>query len=377
MDDMDTIERTEALEARARRLCQEFEAQAARHDADDSFVAGNFARLKEEGLLAAGVPAELGGGGAGIGELAGMLRILGAGCGSTALALAMHTHSVATPAWRWKNQPQAKAAVEPLLKMVAEKGAVLVTSGGSDWIGGSGKAEKVEGGYRVTARKAFASSSPVGNVLSTMVLAGNKVIHFAVPLSAPEVTKLDNWRTLGMRGTGSHDLQIENFFVPDDKVALIREAGAWHPLWHIIVTMAFPLIYAVYVGVAEGARDLSLEMAKPRGDAGTRRLAGEMETALWGARVAHDEMVRVAEAQMPSAVTVNRIMMGRRSVEEKAIRAVELAMELAGGAGFYRERGLERRFRDIQAARYHPMKREAQYAYAGALALGEPVDAIY
>jgi alkylation response protein AidB-like acyl-CoA dehydrogenase len=76
-------------------------------------------------------------------------------------------------------------------------------------------------------------------------------------------------------------------------------------------------------------------------------------------------------------VTVNRIMMGRRSVEEKAIRAVELAMELAGGAGFYRERGLERRFRDIQAARYHPMKREAQYAYAGALALGEPVDAIY
>ena len=52
-------------------------------------------------------------------------------------------------------------------------------------------------------------------------------------------------------------------------------------------------------------------------------------------------------------------------------------MELAGGAGFYRADGLERRFRDIQGARYHPMQAGAQAQYAGAMALGMPVTNVY
>jgi alkylation response protein AidB-like acyl-CoA dehydrogenase len=60
-----------------------------------------------------------------------------------------------------------------------------------------------------------------------------------------------------------------------------------------------------------------------------------------------------------------------------AIRAVELAMEAAGGAGFYRAPGLERRFRDIQGARYHPLQAGPQAEYAGALALGLPVTKIF
>ena len=52
-------------------------------------------------------------------------------------------------------------------------------------------------------------------------------------------------------------------------------------------------------------------------------------------------------------------------------------MELAGGAGFYRANGLERRFRDIQGARYHPMQPGAQAHYAGAMALGMPVTNVY
>jgi hypothetical protein len=52
-------------------------------------------------------------------------------------------------------------------------------------------------------------------------------------------------------------------------------------------------------------------------------------------------------------------------------------MELAGGAGFYRGNGLERRFRDIQGARYHPLQAGPQARYAGAMALGVPVTRIY
>ena len=70
-------------------------------------------------------------------------------------------------------------------------------------------------------------------------------------------------------------------------------------------------------------------------------------------------------------------MIGKTLVAENAIRTVELAMELAGGAGFYRAAGLERRFRDVQGARYHPLQSGPQAAYAGAMALGLPVATIF
>ena len=59
------------------------------------------------------------------------------------------------------------------------------------------------------------------------------------------------------------------------------------------------------------------------------------------------------------------------------IGTVEMALETAGGAGFYRKAELERLFRDIQAARYHPLQKEAQTDFAGAMALGLPTEAIF
>ena len=79
----------------------------------------------------------------------------------------------------------------------------------------------------------------------------------------------------------------------------------------------------------------------------------------------------------PSAETINQVMIGRQLVERHAIAAVELAMQLAGGAGFFRATGLERRFRDIQAARYHPLQAGPQAQYAGSMALGLPVDKVF
>jgi alkylation response protein AidB-like acyl-CoA dehydrogenase len=366
----------------ARELGPELARRADTRRDEDEFVADNFALLKEAGLVEAGVPVELGGGGAGVDELAAMLRILGYHCGSTGLAFSMHTHSVAIPAWRWKHQPPAKAAVEPLLKRIATERIMMLSSGGSDWIGGSGKAEKVEGGYRITARKVFASGAPTGNVLMTMAVLdteeGPMVLHFGIPMNSPQVKVLDTWRTLGMRGTGSHDVSIEGHVVPEAAVALKRKAGEWHPLFHVIATTAFPLIYSVYLGVAESARDLALGLAKRKTPGPhTITLAGQMETELAGARMAHESMLAAVRLNAPSAATINQVMIGRQLVERHAIAAVEHAMMLAGGAGFYRSAGLERRFRDIQAARYHPLQAGPQAEYAGAMALGLPVDKIF
>lgn len=368
------------IAARARHLVPHLAAGAAEADEQDRFVAGNYDLLKQAGLVEAGVPTELGGGGAEIRELAEMLRMLAQGCSSTALAFSMHTHQVAVPAWRWRHQKLA--AMEPLLKRIASERIILLSSGGSDWLPGSGTAERVEGGYRITARKVFSSGAPLGDLLMTGAVleedGARHVLHFGVNMKAPEVKVLDTWRALGMRGTGSHDVAIEGLFIPDAAVALKRKAGVWHPLFHVIATIAFPLVYAVYLGVAEHARDIAVKVAQARTPTeDILHLAGRMDTALRAARLAHDWMLCAAERNAPSAESINDVMTGKALVTEHAIRTVELAMELAGGAAFHRRTGLERLFRDIQGARYHPLQAGPQARYAGAMALGAPVEGIF
>lgn len=364
----------------AQGLSGQIAAGAARADAEDQFVAENYAALKAAGLVEAAVPQELGGGGAEVRDLCGMLRVLGRACGSTALAFSMHTHQVAIPAWRWRHQKIA--AVEPLLKRIAADRIVLLSSGGSDWLNGSGTARKVEGGYRVSGRKIFTSGAAAGNVFMTGAVleeGGEKyVLHFGAPMAAAEVTILDTWHTLGMRGTGSHDVMLDEVFIPDAGVALKRKAGEWHPLFHVIGMIAHPLIYAAYLGVADNACRIALDLAKKRPVShDLRAMAGRMMTELHGAEVAHEAMLAVSDRNAPSAEAVNETMMGKILAADHMTRAVELALELASGAGFYRSAGLERCFRDIQGARFHAMQRGPQAQYAGAMALGEDVAKIF
>src|SRR5947208_14205623 len=150
--------------ARADRIAGEIAEAAARHDADDSFVSDGYQRLKEEGFFKALVPAELGGGGAGYGEICHAIRHIAASCGATALAFSMHSHLVAAAAWRWRHQ---NAPTEGLLKRVAAENLILVSSGGSDWLKSAGAATKTDGGYLINARKIFSRGCPPGDPLVT------------------------------------------------------------------------------------------------------------------------------------------------------------------------------------------------------------------
>ncbi len=240
----------------ARELGAQLAKRAATHDADDSFVADNYQEFKKHKLFSAGVPCHLGGGGASHPELCGMLNELAHYCSSSALALSMHTHVLATMVCRYKH---GAVAVEPLLKRIANEELILVTSGGSDWLDGSGKAEKVEGGFRVTGRKIFSSGCPSGELLMTTAvyedpLAGPTVLHVPVPLNGPGIQIHDNWRAMGMRGTGSNDITIEGVFVPGASVLLRRPRGKWDPFFDVLSPVVWPLVMAVYVGVAEAAR---------------------------------------------------------------------------------------------------------------------------
>lgn len=361
----------------AQAIADRIAAHAERHDAEESFVDEGFAALKAAGFFKALVPAEFGGGGAELSEICAAIRVLGAACGSTALAFSMHTHLVAAAAWRWRNQG---APTDGLLKRVAAEDLALVSSGGSDWLASGGTATKVEGGFQIDARKAFSSGCQSGDLLMTSAVyddpeAGPSVLHFAVPLRGEGVTIADSWHVIGMRGTGSHDVVLDRVFVADAGVAGRRPRGKWHMLFHVISMIAFAPIYSAYAGVADGARSKALGIARGRAaDADLLRRAGEMENAHAAMDIALASMIAIAETGTPGPETSNAAMIRRTLVGRGAIETVERAMEFAGGAAFYRKAGLERAFRDVQGARFHPLQLGPQLDLAGRVALGLDID---
>ena len=357
----------------AQELAPTFAARAAGHDADDTFVSENYAELRRRRVFSAAVPAELGGGDASRAETFDLLRTLGRACPSTGLALAMHMHQVLVPVWRWRHE---RAPVEPFLRRLAAEELIVASSGGSDWLAGSGRADPVEGGYRVSGRKIFASGSPAADLFSTMAVHddpadGPTVVQFVIPLDAPGVTRHDNWRTLGMRGTGSHDVTLESVFVPDEAITVRRPSGRWSHVWHIVAATALPAIFSVYLGAAEAAREAALrQAARRRDDPTVQEMVGAMDTELGAARMAWRAMVDVTDRGTVGPEVTNEVMIARTVAGRALLRTAEAALEVAGGAGFFRSAGLERLFRDLQGARYHALRGPAQRRYAGRLALG-------
>ncbi len=350
-------------------------AEATKCDETNTYVAANMALLREHGFLALAVPAELGGAGLSYRELSNMLRELAHHCSATALALAMHTHVVAAAAWRWRNQ---QAPTDGLLKRVAAEKLQILSSGGSDWLPSSGTAKKVEGGYRIHARKVFASGAPSAQLLMTSAIevdapAGSTVLHFGVPMKAEGVSIVENWDTLGMRGTASHEVVLDGVFVADAAIGGRRKPGVWDMTFHIVSMVAFPLVYSVYAGIAERARDVAVRAATKRREVDVEAV-GALETELAATRIALDAFVTFAEDAQPNPQTTSGIFIHRTLVARSAIRTVELALEAAGGAAYFRRTGLERLFRDVQAARFHPLPEVQQRRIAGRLALEMPID---
>ena len=382
------------IAAIASSLGEQFATRAAASDEGDRFVSENYQALKQSGLVEAGVPRELGGGGADIDELAAMLRTLAYHCGSTGLAFSMHTHQVAIPAWRWRHQKAT--AVEPLLKRIANDRIILLSSGGSDWIGGSGKAEKVEGGYRISARKVFTSAAAAGDVLMTGAVVHSDsepdaVIHFPVPMKAPEVKVLDTWHTLGLRGTGSHDAVADEVFVPAARTFSLFDGPVLdRPLYRFPAFGFFALsIAAAALGNARGAIDELVALATHKVGLGSSRTlaertgthatVAEAEASLRAARAVYYEAIDAAwqSAQDDQVVSVdlrNGLRLAATHATRSAADVVRSMYDLGGGTAIYDDAPLQRRFRDAHTATAHFQVNEASRELPGRLLLGQPAD---
>ncbi|HEX6243886.1 MAG TPA: acyl-CoA dehydrogenase family protein [Polyangiales bacterium] len=358
------------------QLGPDFAERAAAADLEGRFVADNYAALKREKLLSAAVPAELGGGGASYAEVCNGLRELAHYCGSTALALSMHTHLVAAAVWRYRHGQPA----EPLLRRIAAEQLVLVSTGAGDWIDSVGKAERVPGGYRVNALKRFCSGAPAGDLLMTTAPShdperGDEVLHFALSLRAKGVSLQNDWDTLGMRGTGSVSVLLEDVFVPDEAVSLRRSAGQWHPAWSVTMTVAPAIYMAPYVGLAERAATLAKDAARKRAvEPVMLATLGQLENSLTLAQMAFREMVELAREYdfEPSTERASQLLV-RKTLAANAVRTtLESAVELVGGSALFRSQGIERLMRDAAGAPFHPLPEKKQQQFTARVALGLP-----
>ncbi|HEY8544242.1 MAG TPA: acyl-CoA dehydrogenase, partial [Acidimicrobiales bacterium] len=305
--------------------------------------------------------------------------------GATALASAMHQYNTLAQVFRWRNgAPDA----EGVLRRIAEEGIVIATSGGSDWLWPTTVATPTEDGsaFRVSGRKVFCSQAPGATVLATSAVvgepgAGGEVLHFSVPFGADGVRIEETWDTLGMRGTASHDVVIDDVLVPAEKVAGRRPYGELGAPLMVALAHFAPVGAATYLGIAQGARDHVVAAATAT-NRGVRPLAdlervqrqvglvdGKLQVAWWGIMGALDQ---VGDPYPADAATVTALMLAKRHAVLEAIEVVDLCMDTLGGRSYFRRNPLERALRDVRAGTFHPLTPENTLTYAGRHVLGRP-----
>lgn len=349
---------------------------ADRHDLEGSFVTEGVEAARDSAYLASPVPVELGGSGARTADIVDAQRVIARACGSTALACSMHLHVVLAAAWRWRRGDEV---VEPTLRKVGEDRVVVVSTGGNDWTHPTAVATPVEGGWRVSGRKTFASNSPAGGALATFAVvgepaAGAEVLAFGCPINAEGVTVEETWDSIGMRGTASHDIVLDEVFVGEGQIIGRRHWGELDRPLLVASLHAWPVIYASYLGVAEGLVEAVLAASKaPHEHArSVGLLDARLRSARWALYGALADLGDDPEPTMEHFITLQQM---KWLVTSACREIAALAPEVAGGATYARRGAVDRMTRDLGAAAYHPYPPDKSLSLAGRATLGlDPFD---
>lgn len=267
----------------------------------------------------------------------------------------------------------------------------------------SGVAMPVEGGYRVTGRWAFASGiMHAGWVMGgCRVQEGGRPPHVA-PSGPPvtrlmflpraEATVLDTWHTGGLRGTGSHDFEVADVFVPAARAVSFTDPPVERgPLYGLpAVTLFAALIASVSLGIARRALELFQELASVktpifspdllRASPVARSELGQAEGLLRAGRAFLLESVRDAWATAAGGGPLSwrqrgLLWLAATQATTQALQAADIVYRAGGASSVYASTGLERCLRDIRAASQHVCVAPANYEVAGRLFLGGDMSA--
>jgi alkylation response protein AidB-like acyl-CoA dehydrogenase len=361
------------------KLAQEVAAvagpEADRHDLEGSFAVEGIEAARDLGYLASPVPDALGGFDARTPEVAAAQRVIARACGSTALACSMHLHVVLAAAWRWR---RGHEVVEPMLRRVGEDRIIVASTGGNDWTKPTTVATPVDGGWRVSGRKVFASISPAATVAATFAVIGDpelgaEVIAFGCPLAADGVRIEETWDAAGMRATGSHDLVLDDVMVTDAQVVARRTWGELDGPLLVASLHAWPVVYSTYLGVAEGLVEAVVDSGKL--DERAARQVGlldyQLRSAQWALAAV---MTSLGDDPDPTIESFFTLQQMKRVVTVACQEIAVTAAELAGGGAYARRGPVDRMIRDLRAAIYHPYTPEATLVHAGRARLGLPLE---
>ncbi|MBN8507885.1 MAG: acyl-CoA/acyl-ACP dehydrogenase [Burkholderiales bacterium] len=350
-----------------------FAGRAARHDREASFPVENFADLRAAGLLALCVPRAYGGLGAGFATYALVTAELGRHCGSTALSFNMHAAAClwmgevadrldmsadqrrdheAHRAWHFERIVRDGALFS---QPFSEGGAAA--AGRAPW---ATRAREVDGGYRVSGRKIFASLAGAADfygVLCTLDRPGASLadaLYLAVPAAAAGVQVVGDWDPLGMRATSSRTLLLDEVFVPD-RARLLPE-GLYHQ-----ATQRFPHMFTTlaptYLGIAQAAYDFTVQYLRaelPGMGPVKRRMyptkqaaVAEMRIRLEQTRALFLQTLREARVD-PDDDARQRLYAAHYTVMENANTIGALALRTCGGQAMLKSLPLERLYRDAR-----------------------------
>lgn len=358
----------------ARRLRPIIRARAAETERDRRVSAEITAMLTEAGLYAAIQPKRFGGHELSIDEARQLAFEVGQGCASTGWCYGLSAGN----AWTTGMFPgEAQDDVWGANRHALIAGCIAPT----------GRAVKVEGGYKLRGRWGFASNCDnaqwitLGALLQQAEGAPPKALYLLIPAS--ECQLMDNWFTVGLAGTGSKDVAIEQeVFVPEHRTVtfgdmLNQEAPGAKVNDGVIFKLPFlagfsALLANPAVAALRGATDEFSDSVAQRATRGA--FAGG------GATIAQFSHVQSAVAEADGAVDAAQLILARDlnlatriaatgakltteqrvSIRRGAAYSVRLCMagidglfDAVGGTGINMNNGVQRAWRDVHAVAHH------------------------
>ncbi|MER6633222.1 3-hydroxy-9,10-secoandrosta-1,3,5(10)-triene-9,17-dione monooxygenase oxygenase subunit [Streptomyces sp. NPDC000987] len=268
-----------------------------------------------------------------------------------------------------------------------------------------GRLTPVDGGYRLTGRWSFSSGCRYARwALLGALVVGDKgrpvdFLTVLVPRSGYRIE--DAWDVVGLRGTASHDIIVEQAFVPEHRIirnyeqAQLKGPGQQvnpGPLYRLPFAAVFTsAVTAPLVGAVAGGYESYLRLMQERA-----------RLSLGGGRFAEDPHTQVAVARAASEIDATILQMDRNIREltacaaegrdipaelrlrtrrdqvrgtERAIAAIDLLFKTAGGNSLRRGNPIERAWRDAHAGSVHVANDvERTLAMYGRVALGLTVE---
>ena len=358
------------LLARAEALVPVLRERAGHAEELRQLPADTIEDLHRTGLFRILQPRRVGGSELPFRSIVELVATIGKGCGSTAWVLA----NLAAHHWllgMWPKQAQDEIWGQSPDNLI-----------GSALIFPRGRARRVPGGYRVTGRWPFSSGvDPASwNMLGAIMHDEDTGVAqpriFLVPAS--DYTIIGTWHVIGLIGTGSKDVAVEDIFVPDYRsVAADELTGGTNPgsdvnpavLYRLPAVSLFAFCIAgVSLGIAQGAVDYFTETTRTRTSYYTGRNLADfvtlqihlaeataiVDTARAVMLLDCDEATRIVEeGQVPSLEKRARYRRDGAYAATLCTRAVDVLFQATGGGAIYARNPLQRAFRDIHAANAH------------------------